>query len=97
MGEMEDMWLDDVMEAYWEGALEEADFQAAEKVCRYCGEGGLRWRSTDKGWRLFGRDGVHSCKQYGGGRRPANERRPENGGQEGDEVPNLEGLDDEDL
>lgn len=30
------------------------------KTCNRCGEGGLRWRETPTGWRLFG-EALHVC------------------------------------
>lgn len=33
--------------------------------CRYCGQNGLYWLHTDKGWRLADNDmKVHTCKKY---------------------------------
>ena len=29
--------------------------------CAYCKTGGLRWKSTPTGWRLFRGDKMHSC------------------------------------
>lgn len=35
------------------------------KTCRYCGARGLHWESTERGWRLFGDDGMHVCRAGG--------------------------------
>lgn len=33
--------------------------------CRYCGQNGLYWLHTEKGWRLADNDmKVHMCKEY---------------------------------
>ena len=34
------------------------------KTCRYCGESGLQWKSTEKGWRLSHGNNVHVCDKY---------------------------------
>ena len=31
------------------------------KTCRHCGKTGLIWKQTDRGWRLHGAGGIHSC------------------------------------
>jgi|APSaa5957512622_1039677.scaffolds.fasta_scaffold14455_2 hypothetical protein len=31
------------------------------KTCKHCGESGLWWTETKKGWRLKGSDGIHRC------------------------------------
>ena len=32
------------------------------KVCEYCGEEGLHWEETPRGWRLHDSDGdIHVC------------------------------------
>lgn len=32
--------------------------------CRYCGLDGLRWGLSDRGWRLYNGDNMHSCSKY---------------------------------
>jgi hypothetical protein len=33
----------------------------SDKVCRYCGEGGLRWENIKGKWRLFDGNEIHRC------------------------------------
>jgi len=36
------------------------------KTCRYCGERGLWWTNTDRGWRLAKGGAIHTCSAYPG-------------------------------
>lgn len=31
-------------------------------TCRYCQTGGLRWKETPEGWRLFSGEELHCCR-----------------------------------
>ena len=35
---------------------------AKTKICRCCGEGGLRWGKSNSKWRLFKDGKLHDCK-----------------------------------
>lgn len=34
------------------------------KTCRHCGASGLKWKSTDGGWRLHAGADLHNCAAY---------------------------------
>lgn len=57
MGDMAD-WINDNSELDYL-------YEDRQKVCKFCGKGGLWWSQVeDKKWRLFGEDGLHTCKDY---------------------------------
>lgn len=59
-----------IIDAYDRGIVDEhgalhgpypAKFQ---KVCRFCGKGGLHWAMLDGKWRLYDNGHVHVCSDY---------------------------------
>ena len=71
MGEFADMLVDQM----WDRDSLEQDDQEDEgpfcvtKTCRYCGEGGMVWGMTTKGWRLHDDKGIHVCEAFGAKRK----------------------------
>lgn len=52
--------MDDFLDRYYDWRGDQPD---EEITCQRCGEDGLHWEETDRGWRLFNEDGDrHTCE-----------------------------------
>ena len=69
----EDLMLDykmgnmDTQEAYDNGFLDELGREVYGNklvTCKHCGQGGLVWLRTDKGWRTSEKGEVHNCPAF---------------------------------
>jgi hypothetical protein len=64
MGEMAEFYIHQHMDAFPD------DFWANKRhtrpTCKYCGMRGLKWKETDRGWRLSDSNTgeLHTCKEY---------------------------------
>lgn len=69
MGEMADFYINQALEA-GENPFGSPYKNKWSESCKKCGQGGLKWRETDAGWRLFENERVehnrlkeHVCLQ----------------------------------
>ena len=54
-----DSYGEEDAEAEWLGQRRRFSRAEAGEICKFCGRGGLKWRETVDGWRLFDTERVH--------------------------------------
>ena len=68
MGEIADDHSSESVDSYWdqeEYEYEEFERPVSPKTCQYCGQGGLHWEHTERGWRLHDvNQEMHTCDKF---------------------------------
>ncbi len=55
--------MGDMADDAYDRLFDDLEFEEQGVTCQRCGEGGLHWEETDRGWRLYNEDGDrHTCE-----------------------------------